>query len=81
MLDSLKTFALHDKGTHLHQAFGGVGSGIYEDGLETRKISRRAIQQEQAGLGGDREANFVGDLKPPAPDKTLLAQEYLDQPV
>lgn len=46
----------------------GVGSidneagGIDEDGEEAREVIGAAMEEEQAGLGGDGDSDFVGDV-------------------
>src|SRR5439155_6133660 len=49
-----------------------------QDLREVRKITRLAIEDQQARLRRDRDAHLVGDLLPGATDERFLRDEHLD---
>ena len=57
-----------------------IGRRIDQDGDEVRIVVGLAMQQQDAGLRGDRDADLVGDLQAAAAFEALLGKEHLDVP-
>ena len=55
-----------------------VRAGIDEDGTQRGIVGWLAVQQQQAGLGGDRHADLVIYLQPSAPLESFLGEEHKD---
>ena len=60
------------------RVFCQVRAGINKDGTQRRVVGRFAVQQQQAGLGGDRHADLVVHLQPSAPLESFLGEEHKD---
>ena len=55
-----------------------IGRRIHQDGDEVRIIVGLAMEEQDAGLRGDRDPNLVGDLEAATSFETLLCEEHLD---
>jgi hypothetical protein len=59
---------------------GDIGSGVYENGLQAGIVVGLAVQQEDAGVGGDGDSDLIGHPEPAAAFETLLGHENEDVP-
>ena len=58
---------------------GNVGGGVNQDRRQAGKDVGVPVEQEDAGLGGDRHLDLVGQLEAAAAFEVLLGEEDLDE--